>query len=978
MKKKNKDISQSLHDLDNQARQLQIEKDLVLQKAFSSNNADAIFKAQEYVKNIETKQDSHQKSMFIDPSGVLTGGGYLDKGFTISYDVLRRMSTIPIIKAILETRKEQILSFCEPQKDKYSPGFIIRPKNFDETKDLNRNQSKRVDELTEFILDCGDNGSLYHGDNFNSFTRKFIGDSLCLDQGTAELVYNRKGELTEFIATDGASYRIADSHNDTIRDNEKMKKGYLPYYVQLYNGTIYAEFYPWELIFAIRNPQTSIYSNGYGKSELEDLVGSVTSLINADTYNANYFKVGSNPKGILKISGNINGSRLEEFRNQWTSQVAGVRNCLHADTLIWTKQFGGLEIENTLRGEEKQNVDIWTGTQWQKAEIFKTEPKQVCITRSNNGAEIKTSPDHLFAIVNNEGEFDWRKQKDLQLGDILLVNKKSLDVENLNIPKFKNKDLDENILEILGWMIGDGSLFYKDWDRIERKSIGKIFLYFHYEKELDILNRYKETLSAFGLSVQEKHSDLSEDQREKIARKYKFKTVSRKHYYLQICNKEFVKYLIDDLGFQTSSDGKVIPESIFKMPESLRGAFLRGLFSADGNREGQYGARITIASSDVRNQTKNLLLSLGIRTANCESGKIKKQFGGLFEGASNFLTIRDNAIFVEKVGFLQDHKKPTKEIPSIRTNFNVEAIKKYLGLARKSHKENSIFSTRELGDLNSISNGFDPCSLERLIKFLDKANIKYPRFWNDYHFEKVIQLDTSVDFEPMYDVEVFDNVHAFVANGLIVHNSHKLPVIEADKMDFINTQASNKDMEFAHFQEYLIKLMCASYKIDPSEIGFPMSGSSDAKPMFEGSNESRLKYSKDKGLKPLLKFYQHYVNKYILSIKDPNYEFVFVGLDAETPEQELEKNIKEVSNYKTVNEVRASAGLEKIQGGDIILNPIFFQAQMAQQQGNQESNDNVEQQGEEPNPFMDDQDTQEEDPFLKAITEETNRYFEIN
>lgn len=533
MKQKNKDISKSLQDLDNKERQLQIEKELVLQKAFASNNADAIFKAQEYVKNVEPKKETPLKSMFIDPSGVLTGGGYLDKGFTISYDVLRRMSTIPIVKAILETRKEQVLNFCEPQKDKYSPGFIIRPKNFDETKDLNRNQTKRIEELTEFILNCGDSGSDYHGDNFNSFTRKFIGDSLCLDQATAELVYNRKGELTEFIATDGASYRIADSHNDEYQSNEKMKKGYLPYYVQLYNGSIYAEFYPWELIFAIRNPQTSIYSNGYGKSELEDLVGSVTSLINSDTYNSNYFKVGSNPKGILKISGNINGSRLEEFRNQWTSQVAGVRN------------------------------------------------------------------------------------------------------------------------------------------------------------------------------------------------------------------------------------------------------------------------------------------------------------------------------------------------------------------------------------------------------------------------------------------------------------SHKLPVIEADKMDFINTQASNKDMEFAHFQEYLIKLICASYKIDPSEIGFPMSGSSDAKPMFEGNNESRLKFSKDKGLKPLLKFYQHYTNKYILNTKDPNYEFIFVGLDAENPEQELERNIKEVSNYKTVNEVRASAGLEKIEGGDIILNPIFFQAQMAAQQGNQESNDSIEQQGEEPNPFAE-SDNEDENPFLKAITEETNKYFEIS
>jgi hypothetical protein len=149
------------------------------------------------------------------------------------------------------------------------------------------------------------------------------------------------------------------------------------------------------------------------------------------------------------------------------------------------------------------------------------------------------------------------------------------------------------------------------------------------------------------------------------------------------------------------------------------------------------------------------------------------------------------------------------------------------------------------------------------------------------------------------------------------------------------------------------------FLIDPSEIGFSMSGNSDGNSGLGGdATKEKLKYSRDKGLKPLLKYISHWINKYIVWQLDPEFEFRFVGIDdAEDKSTELDQDIKKVQNFMTLNEMRAKYNLEEIEGGDIVLNPIYSQNKMMAQQGDPESNDAVDEMngGEgdnEPNPFM--------------------------
>ena len=323
----------SLDEIQHQQQALKIQESLAIDAAFHSNDVDTILKAQQYLKNIEKKQQVDVKSIMVDPLDVSSALGYKHKPFNISYQILRGMAKTHIIKSIIETRKEQISDFCTPRDNKNGIGFIVQKKkryysylNDEKQSESDKIENTRISEqITEFLMKCGSINNSWSSDDFDDFIRKIVQDSLVLDQATFEVVRDRQGNVVQFFATDGATFRIADSFFEQQQDTE-IVKGYAPSYVQIYNSSIINEYYPWELCFGTRNPSTDIYSNGYGRSELEDMIQTVTAILNSDTYNANFFRVGSAPKGILKYSGNINPNTVEDFRRQWTAQVAGVMN----------------------------------------------------------------------------------------------------------------------------------------------------------------------------------------------------------------------------------------------------------------------------------------------------------------------------------------------------------------------------------------------------------------------------------------------------------------------------------------------------------------------------------------------------------------------------------------------------------------------------------------------------------------------------
>ncbi len=168
---------------------------------------------------------------------------------------------------------------------------------------------------------------------------------------------------------------------------------------------------------------------------------------------------------------------------------------------------------------------------------------------------------------------------------------------------------------------------------------------------------------------------------------------------------------------------------------------------------------------------------------------------------------------------------------------------------------------------------------------------------------------------------------AWLAQLSGLSGSWRTPIVAAENgLEFINMQQTNREMEFAKYQDFLIKIACACYCICPEEINFTSTSSSSGNgAVFESKSELRLKASRDKGLVPLLMFFENMINREIVRFLNPKYRFVFVGLDGGTEAEMVALN-KERLKWNTLNEIRAKEDLPPVKYGDVIDNVSYMQA----------------------------------------------------
>jgi hypothetical protein len=409
------DSIKNIEQLDREIKHLTQAKSAYVQKALKSSSINENIKAQGFLNESIQKQNSQRggKALLIDPFEKQTSLGYFNKPTNIGFEMLERMSHAPIIRAIINTRKDQIAEFIHPQADKYSKGFIIRKKTSgledgSQSTELSAKEKKEVESLISFLENAGDDSSKWHADSLESFTRKIMEDSLSLDQYAFEVVRYRNGDIAEFYAVDAKSIRIAETFDDDAANDPELREhvidGYLPSYVQIYQNRIVSEFYPWELAVGIRNPQTDMRQAGYGRSELEDLIQTVTAMLNADSYNANFFKHGSAPKGMMMIkkSGGINNDTLNEFRADWQATMAGVNN-FHKTPVLDAEHVEWLDLQKNNKDMEYSDYQQYLIKL--TCAIYKISPEEVGFPTqgASNG----------LGNGSNKDELDYSKEKGL-------------------------------------------------------------------------------------------------------------------------------------------------------------------------------------------------------------------------------------------------------------------------------------------------------------------------------------------------------------------------------------------------------------------------------------------------------------------------------------------------------------------------------------------------------------------------------------
>lgn len=295
------------------------------------------------------------------PLQLMESLGYKDKPTSLTYNLLYSMSVKnSVVGAVINTRINQVSSFTKPSRyNTDNLGFQIRLRDPNATP--TDEQMRVISALELFIEHCGYNKD-NDRDDFDTFIRKVVRDSLTYDQLTFEILRDRRGKPAEFLATDASTIRAASENfeYESYMGGTAPGKNQEVKFVQVIDGTVQAWFTAKELAFGVRNPRTSIYLQPYGFSELEQLITQITSHLYAEDYNSKFFSQGGTTKGIINIkqdpNGVMNNEQLESFKRQWRAQVTGLTGAWKTPVL---QVPNGIEYINVSQSNREMEFEKW-------------------------------------------------------------------------------------------------------------------------------------------------------------------------------------------------------------------------------------------------------------------------------------------------------------------------------------------------------------------------------------------------------------------------------------------------------------------------------------------------------------------------------------------------------------------------------------------------------------------------------------------
>ena len=165
------------------------------------------------------------------------------------------------------------------------------------------------------------------------------------------------------------------------------------------------------------------------------------------------------------------------------------------------------------------------------------------------------------------------------------------------------------------------------------------------------------------------------------------------------------------------------------------------------------------------------------------------------------------------------------------------------------------------------------------------------------------------------------------------NGSKKTPIIQLDpeskeEVSSVSLSNSNRDMEFSAWLNFLIKEVCALYQIDPAELGYMFGNEGQSSSLNQNGPSERILHSREKGLRPLLRSVESWINSHILEPLAPGFALRFVGLANDTEQRRIDATSKKVKTFMTINEARSAFDLAPLEGGDIILDQTYVTATM--------------------------------------------------
>ncbi|MBI4919486.1 DUF87 domain-containing protein, partial [archaeon] len=426
----------------------------------------------------------------------------------------------------------------------------------------------------------------------------------------------------------------------------------------------------------------------------------------------------------------------------------GSGKCLTGDSIV-TLADGRLKYVKDLEKEETQilalNHDLKI-THSNKTEFFKRTVNKILRITLRSGREIGLTPEHPLLTING-----WMPTENLTVGSRIATPRK--------LPSFGSKNMPEHEIKILAYMIAEGHtkmpLFFTNSDeKIVRDLEESIKIFAHY---LELTNLNKNYCYKIN----------SRQEKRKWKEKRKIREFFEKH-------KVYGKLAVE----------KEIPEEVMQLPKNKLALFLSRLFSCDGSIFSHNGWAVSYCSSSRKMiyQIQNLLLRFEILSRMREK-TIKNKEDNYFRSYELELNSINVVKFINEIGFFGKKEERMQEalnhFAKIKMNPNVDTVPKEIWNTFKPDNWAQVGRALNYRHPKAMreSTRYSP-SRQKLLQIAEVVNNDRLKLLaqSDIFWDEIVSIGLVEGEQEVYDITV-PELHNFVANDIIVHNSYSISVI---------------------------------------------------------------------------------------------------------------------------------------------------------------------------------------------------------
>ena len=302
---------------------------------------------------------------------ILGGGGMFIQKPGLTFDGLRAMrQRVEVAGSIHMTRVRQVKRFAQPSEKDDKPGFRIR--HADKNHVASEDEAAYINWLTEFLT--------HGGRDFRPWMRRRMGrrtlqsflgeltdEALTHDNVAVETVpLNGIDGLDSYYLRDGGTFYLAAPNPNGI------------YAYQSLIGLPEMEFTHEQLALFQRHQSPYVEARGYGKSELESAIQSMSMLLTAMDYTEQGMNNNAIPRGILTVYGQFDRRTQEQFQSAWQAKIRGVNNRFGMPVLFSRNGQAAANFTSTGQDFDEMAFVKWISLQVSvMSGIYGVDPKEI-------------------------------------------------------------------------------------------------------------------------------------------------------------------------------------------------------------------------------------------------------------------------------------------------------------------------------------------------------------------------------------------------------------------------------------------------------------------------------------------------------------------------------------------------------------------------------------------------------------------------